>query len=156
MPDDENFAYLSTQAIADFLATENEPLLDGIAYPSVQTAGNGLNIVLFHKAARVETMDLPENTKITASVGEFNEDGWVINYQVTEEILPQIPPKTINPFENSSFSGDTYHLYNDKNRDATLRIDLKSVKINIIKKVQFEADEHSVQRLRLQNSDNPF
>jgi len=32
MPDDEAFDYLATQAIADFLATENEPRLDGIIF----------------------------------------------------------------------------------------------------------------------------
>ena len=36
MPNDEPFGYLATQAIADFLATEANPPLDGILYPSVQ------------------------------------------------------------------------------------------------------------------------
>ena len=37
MPDDEAFDYLATQAIADFLATENEPRLDGIIFQSAQS-----------------------------------------------------------------------------------------------------------------------
>jgi hypothetical protein len=67
MPDDEAFEYLPTQAIADFLATENEPVLDGVVFPSVQAEGNGLNVVLFHKAAHVEAMEIPEGTEIEAS-----------------------------------------------------------------------------------------
>jgi len=53
MPDDEPFEYLATQAIADFLATEANPALDGIIYPSVRGSDGKLNVVLFHKAARV-------------------------------------------------------------------------------------------------------
>lgn len=69
MPDDESFEYLATQAIADFLATENEPQLDGIVFPSVRAAGDALNVVLFHKAARVEAIKLPAGTEIEARTG---------------------------------------------------------------------------------------
>jgi hypothetical protein len=37
LPDDEPLEYLPTQALADFLATEMNPPLDGIIYRSVQT-----------------------------------------------------------------------------------------------------------------------
>jgi hypothetical protein len=63
MPDDEAFDYLPTQAIADFLATENEPPIDGIVFPSVQAAGDVVNVVLFHKAARVEGIEVPKGPK---------------------------------------------------------------------------------------------
>ena len=36
MPDDESYDYIPTQAIADFLASNANPLLHGILYPSVQ------------------------------------------------------------------------------------------------------------------------
>ena len=65
----------SDVAIADFLATENEPVLDGIVFPSVQVAGDGLNVVLFHKAARVGAMELPAGTEIEAHTGYTSEDG---------------------------------------------------------------------------------
>lgn len=89
MPDDEAFEYLPTQAIADFLATENEPRLDGIVFPSIQAAGDALNFVLFHKSARVKPLDIPEGTEITASTGSYTEDGWEVDYSVREEFLPQ-------------------------------------------------------------------
>ena len=76
MPDDELLEYLPTQAVADFLATASGIKLDGILFPSAQVAGDALNIVLFHKAARVEEMDIPEGTKIEASSGNSGEDGW--------------------------------------------------------------------------------
>lgn len=52
MPDDEGLDYLPTQAVSDFLATTNDPLLDGIIFKSAQVE-NGYNVVLFHEAARV-------------------------------------------------------------------------------------------------------
>jgi hypothetical protein len=51
MPDDQDMEYLPTQAIADYLATEGRAPLDGILFPSVQAGGEGLNVVLFHKAS---------------------------------------------------------------------------------------------------------
>ena len=49
VPDDEDLEYLPTQAIADFLATERDPVLDGIAYPSTQIDGSGYKVTLFHR-----------------------------------------------------------------------------------------------------------
>jgi RES domain len=71
MPDDEPFEYLATQAVADFLATENDNPVDGIIFPSVQAAGNALNVVLFHEAAQVEEIELPPGTEIETSLGEW-------------------------------------------------------------------------------------
>jgi len=56
MPHDEAFEYLATQAVADFLATESSVSIDRIIFQSVQAAGRVLNVVLFHKAARVEAL----------------------------------------------------------------------------------------------------
>ncbi|HKR32230.1 MAG TPA: hypothetical protein VJT08_17245 [Terriglobales bacterium] len=51
-------------------------------------AGDVLNVVLFHKSARVEPMDIPEGTEITARTGQFGEDGWEDDYSVIEEVPP--------------------------------------------------------------------
>jgi hypothetical protein len=59
-PDDEHLEYLSTQAAADFLASESSVLIDGIVFPSVQAAFNVLNGVLFHRGARVKALTLPK------------------------------------------------------------------------------------------------
>ncbi|MFX4226390.1 MAG: RES family NAD+ phosphorylase [Porticoccaceae bacterium] len=52
-PFDEPFDYLSTQAIADYLATQVYPSIDGIIYPSVQANGPERNVVIFNKVATV-------------------------------------------------------------------------------------------------------
>lgn len=55
LPNDEKFDYLTTQAVAEFLS--NNPAIDGIAYPSVQTSSPGKNIVLFQKSSRVKKLE---------------------------------------------------------------------------------------------------
>jgi hypothetical protein len=68
---------LPTQAIADFLATTANPPLDGILYPSVQVGylaspfgilgrrKERRNVVLFHKACRVQPSGIPANAAIS-------------------------------------------------------------------------------------------
>ncbi len=63
MPNDEALAYVATQAVADFLATERNMKLDGLIFPAVQAAGGARNVVLFHKASRVKPLELPKGTE---------------------------------------------------------------------------------------------
>lgn len=160
MPDDESFEYLPTQAIADFLATENEPVLDGIVFPSVQAAGDALNIVLFHKAAHVDAMDIPEGTEIEASTGLMTEDGWEVDYSVSERIPSKKPSKEVNDEDQwpdlAAFAGNAWHTHDTDIRDATLRIDLESVKVHIVRWVQFRCDAHGVRRHQWEKSDTKF
>jgi RES domain len=81
-------AALATQAIADFIATEASVPVDGIIFPSVQADGDALNVAFFHKAARVEAMNVPEGTEISASTGRWTEEGWVEDYEVLEKVPP--------------------------------------------------------------------
>ena len=160
MPDDEDFEYLSTQAIADFLATENEPVLDGIVFPSVQVAGDGLNVVLFHKAARVEAMELPAGTEIEAQPGHTSEDGWEVDYSVSERVPPETPAKEKGEgahfFDPVEFTKGAYSDREADYRDATLRIDLETVKVHVIRKVQFQTDDFDVRRHRSTKRESEF
>lgn len=158
MPDDEVFEYLPTQAIADFLATENEPVLDGIVFPSVQAADGALNVVLFHKAAYVEAMDIPKGTEIEAHTGLMSEDGWEVDYSVSERI-----PSRRNEEDKedrwanfSAFPADSWHDSKMETREVTLRIDVESIKVHIVQRVQFRCDAHDVRRHRREKSDTKF
>lgn len=51
-----------------------------------QAVGGAFNIVLFHKAARVESMTVPEGTEISATTGRWAEDGWVEDYEVIGKV----------------------------------------------------------------------
>jgi hypothetical protein len=63
--------------------------LDGITFHSVQAKGKAFNVVLFHKAARVEKLDIPAGTEISAQLGQMTEDGWEDDYTVYEEVPPK-------------------------------------------------------------------
>ncbi|SOD22758.1 RES domain-containing protein [Nitrosomonas ureae] len=158
MPDDEAFEYLSTQAIADFLATENVPLLDGIVFPSVQVAGDGLNVVLFHKGARVEAMEIPAGTEINAQTGSMNEDGWEVDYWVSEQVLPKEKKKDEQDegFAETAFVGGEWRAHDADIRDTTLRIDIESVKVHIVRSVQFQCETHDVSRYRREKRNTKF
>lgn len=157
MPDDEALDYLPTQAIADFLATENDFVLDGIVFPSVQAAGDGLNIVLFHKAARVEAIEIPEKTEIEASTGQMSEDGWEVDYSVFERVPSEKPVNEKDDEDRrTDFTADAYSAHGSDFRDITLRIDLKSVKVHVVSRVKFESDARDVQRYRVEKTSPNF
>lgn len=157
MPDDQDFDYLSTQAIADFLATENEPRLDGIIFQSAQSK-DGRNVVLFHKAAQVEAMEFPEGTEIEAYSGYGTEDGWEVEYYVHEQVPPQPTSYAPEPADVSGFllpSGTASHWGHDL-RDKTLRIDPKSVEVHHVDWVQVQCTPHTVDRHRSEKLDWEF
>lgn len=151
MPNDEAFEYLATQAAADFLASENDPLVDGIIFPSVQATGKALNVVLFHKAARVEEIELPKGTEIHSMLGLMSEDGWEPHYAVIEEIPPKKKtPEKLGPLDSENLAdfGIGWVPLDQDGRSSTLRIDLGSVSIHIVDAVEFKTTEHLVHRSR--------
>jgi hypothetical protein len=149
MPDGEPFEYLATQAIADFLATDASVSIDGIIFPSMQVAGDTLNVVLFHKAARVAAMKFPEGTEISASTGRWAEDGWVDDYEVVEKVSP------LHKNEQAGYSGFGAIAeamppdpQDSSWREASLRIVPESMKVHRIKQVEFATDKFVVKRRR--------
>jgi hypothetical protein len=162
MPDDEALDFVVTQPIADFLATESASPLDGIIYPSVQTAGDASNVVLFHKAALLEPIDLPVGTRIEASVGYSTEEGWETDYLVTERtpmvsktVSPDDSMPGIFPFLDSPGSHGTF-IHGIDNRKAALRIMLESIEVHSVSKVQYSTEKSSVRRHRSDQRDPKF
>ena len=161
MPDDEPFEHIATQAVADFLATESAMQLDGIIFPSIQTAGDWLNFVLFHKAARVEELDLPKGTEVSASLGQMYEEGWEVEYRVIEEVPPKREKdeeKRATPsFEYLFMKSDQdWEGLNFDSRPSTLKIDTDSVTVHIMEAVKFVAEKHKVYRYRLEKREPDF
>ena len=158
MPEDEPFDYLPTQVIADFLAAEAEPPLDGILYPSVQGSENHLNIVLFHKAACVQELDIPKGTKISASLHWSTEEGLETNYWVSEEVSPEespTPPANAIRWLQPTFMDEPAHEEYDP-RGATLRLDTSTLQVHHIKSVTFETEPHTVFRHRSEKRERGF
>jgi RES domain-containing protein/HEPN superfamily RES-like protein len=140
MPDDEPFEYLVTQAIADYLATRGDPACDGIIYASAQDGKEKKNVVLFHKAARVESLDIPEGTDIAVRTWSADDDPEP-EYCVYESVPPK--PKEKDP----PFITPLRARRMDK-RTPTLRIDLTSIAVHHIKGVEVRADAYEVTRQR--------
>jgi RES domain-containing protein len=146
MPNDEAFDYLATQATADFLATENDPILDGIVFPSAQVQ-NGRNVVLFHKAAKVEPMAIPIGTDIDAYNNLSTEDGYEVDYRVTETVPPT--PEQIDDTNSwiAPFLSSTTDI-SEEELEITLRIDQKSVTVHHVDWVNYHCTEYAVTRSR--------
>ena len=162
MPDDEHFEYLATQAIADFLATESSVPIDGIIYPSVQVAGDVLNVVLFHKAARVEALALPKGTEIKARNGHMEEEGWEEDYEVIEEVppAPEEPAAGTKPKlgwpDFAALTAMPWEPHDPDWRDASLRVVLDSVTVHQVRRVEFKTDEFIVTRRRWEKREPDF
>ena len=155
MPDDEAFDYLATQAITDFLATENEPRLDGIIFESAQSK-NGRNVVLFHKAARVEEIAIAEGTEIKAHTGYGTEDGWEIDYGVMESV-----PKTEEP-EPQSEKDDLINFFphfsppysaDQDYRHSALRVEPVTLEVHHVGWVKVNSTRFKVLRHRSEKRD---
>jgi hypothetical protein len=160
MPDDEPFDYLATQAIADFLATEATPPLDGIIYSSAQAQDgkeNKFNVVLFHKAARVEALQIPRGTKISAQLYQDTDDGRDIDYWVWEEL----PEETSSEESEASDLLVAELLDNSWQEDyderpPTLKLDPSSLEVHHVRSVAFSSDTYPVRRHRSVKRDYKF
>ncbi|HED8873772.1 RES family NAD+ phosphorylase [Pseudomonas aeruginosa] len=159
MPDDEAMDYLPTQAIADFLATGSELELDGILFPSVQAESRGKNVVLFHKAALVRDRELPAGTKIEVKTFQFTEEGREPDFTVWETI-PQSEPEIDLQHQFSSEMMIDLDLDLDldlQTRQPTLKLDIDSLRVHAIKRVQFRTESLPVHRYRIEpESDRKF
>jgi len=158
MPDDEAIDYLPTQAVADYLATANEPRLDGIVFPSAQVE-DGSNVVLFNHAARGEELAFPKGTKIKASTGNNSEDGWEADYYV-REIIPPPENQQAACMEDGVLSGFlNYTPPPDDDgdyRDAALRILPDTVKVHHVNWVRVDTTSFDVVRHRSEMRDSKY
>ncbi|MCA1454101.1 RES family NAD+ phosphorylase [Bradyrhizobium sp. BRP22] len=154
MPDDDPFECLATQAIADFLATEASVPIDGIISPSLESGGADAYVALFHKAARVEALNVPEGTEISASTGYWAEDGWVEDYEVVEKIAPLDKDVHENEQEPESldFTAIAKAMPLDPRdvdwREASLRIVPQNIEVHRVKRAEFATDGFTVKRHR--------
>lgn len=160
MPDDEVFDYLATQAIADFLATENEPVLDGILFRSAQVNA-GSNVVLFHKSACVEVMMFPEGTEIEAHSSWDTDEGPEPHYGVSEYVPPAASAPPVKSDDDwldlptSAFRAEVHRRHADV-RETTLRINPATVEVHHVEWVQFHCETHAVSRHRYEKYEPDF
>jgi len=143
MPDDESMEYLITQAIADFLSSAPDLNIDGIIFPSVQVAGDVVNVVLFHKAALVEPWDLKLVKDIKVRLGSTNDYGIPASYSV-EEIVYKDPPSSAT----KDISGRPMRDENKTGRVPALQLDVDSLRVHVIKAIRYTEEEFEIKRVR--------
>lgn len=153
MPEDEPSDYLVTQIIADYLANRDYPTLDGILYPSVQGIDGGVNVVLFRKAARVSSIEIPQGTVINVSSGNYFDESLEVDYSVWEEVPPKSSKASSRkPAHIHDFGGlnSEPFLHDNDWREATLRLDLQSLTVHHVTAARFETAPFPVRRHRLE------
>jgi hypothetical protein len=160
MPADEPFEYLATQVIADFLASKADPTIDGLVYPSVQTSSGKPNVVLFHKAARVERLELPAGTELQSRCcwdyddedEEEEIDYWVWESVSQAEAAKDPPKETQLRFDPVAL----FRAHESDDRTASLRVDTSSLEVHHIREVTFKTDAFSVHRHRIEKIPAPI
>lgn len=135
MPNDQDHAYLITQAVADYLASLQSPTVDGIIFPSVQD-GVGLNVVLFHKASLVAPLDFPPGTTFSAELWDYDHDTgkshpsfWLQVDKPSESVEPV-------PAEFQLPGAAVRDAYDTKKRQPALKLELEEIKVHTIKAVE--------------------
>jgi hypothetical protein len=158
MPDDEPFDYLATQAIADFLASEAVPPLDGIIYPSVQANEGKPNVVLFHHAARVEPLVVPPGTVVSSQFSSGNEDDDDIEYCVWEEVPPPSAPTISSNTKRSPLlvPFDFRKPEDFDERTPTLKLDVDSLEVRHVQEITYRTERYQVRRHRIEKRPSPF
>lgn len=155
MPDDEDLGYLVTQAIADFLATIDQPEIDGILFPSVQAKGDARNVVLFHKSSRVRPLDIPAGTKVDVNDGFATEDGWEVDYSVYER-TPKTAPVPLASTPTVPWVEQAFNPVDPDPRNFSLDVDPTSLDVYIVDAVRYETGKNHVRRQRFEDVDPPF
>lgn len=153
MPDDEPTEYLITQMIADYLARRPIPGLDGILFRSVQSPGDWRNVVLFHHASRVELLEIPAGTEVSAYQSSAAEDEPESDYQVWEEIPPASDNKQGEPSNEFPIIPVPEYIRYDAEadtREAALRVVTEAVTAHRVTGVTFDTNELNVTRHRIE------
>ncbi|MEI7196419.1 RES domain-containing protein [Pectobacterium versatile] len=145
LPGEEDFSYIPTQVIAEYLAESEQLNLDGILYPSVQLdgslTGENYNVVLFRKASRVNLMALPALKDCLINfVRQYDEDDWETDICVTEMVDTADIPSP------QDMVWDVLPPETRDRREPSLEIDLPSVGVHRIKAARFEYSTDMVSR----------
>lgn len=157
MPDDESYDYIPTQAIADFLASNANPLLHGILYPSAQGGEGRSNIVLFHKAARVQPLDVPDGTEISVSTYDETDDGRESNYWVSEQVPPPKTTPSTTELNNFPFRSEPLsEPWDADTREFVLKLNVSSVVVHHVRGLTYITEPYNVSRHRFEKREPKF
>ena len=163
MPTDEDYQYLPTQAVAEYLSQKMKPRLDGLIFPSAQRGGHGENVVLFQHASTVSP-DGSEELELETDFDSLDPDAH--GYDITVRSRG----KTSNQRSMESRSMrhrktrldvlDRLALWSDLADESpklyALRIDPNSIEVRAIRSVEYKTRTRRVYRYRTDSDVLPF
>jgi hypothetical protein len=144
LPRVEDFEYLVTQVVAEYLSGKHG--LDGMVYPSPQSrgeTGENTNIVLFHPSARVKETALAPGGRLEASSGWMTDEGYDVDFSIVETVPDQVRRNEDEDDILSTMNRDV-EPWTDDFRPESLELDLKSIKVHEVNRVEIRTDDHDV------------
>lgn len=162
MPRDEEFEYIPTQAVAEYLAARDGNRLDGIIFHSSQTDKKGKNLALFHHVSQVEPYELPEGTEVDVFMGWATEDDYDDSITILEAVPENLreskkDKKDVSPLGFLTSKGEGYWDSGSEDYELPkapyLRLDIESVRVCRVRRVNYEITDRSVSRDRRKKRD---
>lgn len=152
IPQDVDREYLPTQFVASYLANRVDPRLDGMIFPSAQSTSNSQNLVLFNHARGVDSYEVPEGTEsrvyMPHAEDKDEDDSIFISetppHEPTEE-HPAGGKEQRRPIKLEEFIRAKGH---EPDTDPTLRLEIESLEVSIVKSVIYQCDTRTVTRYR--------
>ena len=101
---------------------------------------------MFHKASRLQELDIPDGTDITATLTRTTEEGEEIDYSVFEQVPPGVAnqPTFLGIPMTTSASGPPEY----DSRETTLKLAVESLEVHHIRGVTLQTEGHHVDRYR--------
>ena len=163
MPTDEDYQYLPTQAVAEYLSENMKPRLDGLIFPSSQRDGHGENVVLFRHATTVAP-DGSDDLDIEVDFGShaIEDHHPDITLWIRKKSLPRVLDHggLLGHQNEPPYLRDNRTVWTDLQEepptDASLSVDVDSIEVRIIKAVEYKTEMRRVYRYEADRDDLPF
>ena len=162
MPTDEDYEYLPTQVVAEYLSEKMEPRLDGLIYLSSQRDGGGENVVLFRRASAVAP-DGSEEFDMKTHPGrpscDVYDPGITIFLRKTTKSLMQDEKRSIEHDDGvANFFGSDQgwpDVEENAMAEPALRVEMEAIEVRRVKSVEYKTEKQSVHRY-VDRDDLPF
>ena len=152
IPQDVDREYLPTQFVASYLANRVRPRLDGMIFPSAQSTSNSQNLVLFNHARGVESYEIPDGTEskvyMPSAEDEDEDDSIFISETIPQEPTEEHPTSGREQRRPIRLEELLKVKRQEPDPEPTLRLDIDSLEVSIVKSVKYECDTRTVTRDR--------
>jgi hypothetical protein len=142
MPNEEEYHYLPTQVVAEYLSEKIEPKLDGIIFPSSQRGGDGENLVLFNRSSTVEPDDTPLTVQMHTDFGWKTEDDEDLDITVWTKKRILADPET----DSDEITKDWDDLGPMSKQQAALRVLPNELEVRDINAIEYKFARRHVRR----------